>query len=283
MGFKNVLKKIGKATLKGAERVAKNLEWNEEVESAKRRILSRFSVKQLERIAESEGISLYLLDIPFEEPIRITSKKGIVDRIASNLSLEEVIDLARRYKVRYTDVVQRLEMVRERLFESPESEEEEECEETLESEDEDIEKVIKAIKEFTLPKPVRREKELQGRLASWLASRFGSHAVKEDYPFDEGEVDIVIWDSIAIELKIARGRQALKNLIGEVKTDRKFFDKVVAVIFDAGRDVNLPFYKEEIKDLGAKAVIIPIQLRRKGKSRREEIIIERGKGRIVIR
>ncbi|AFA44838.1 nuclease [Thermococcus prieurii virus 1] len=220
----------------------------------------------------------------------LRTKAEIVDKLARNLSFEDVVRLAKRYKIRYSDVVKELEEFRRELFEeAPRSRSEEDILEDIYEEEKEeveelaeVERVLRAIEEFKPSRPIRREKELQARLASWLASRFGADAVVEEYPFEHGQVDIVVWDSIAIELKIAKGKQSLKDLMGEVDTDKMYFSTVIAVIFDVGKDVGLDFFVNMIRSKGAKAVVIPVQIRR-GKNRRQEIIIKQGARRIIIR
>ncbi|AEY69074.1 putative nuclease RecB family, partial [Thermococcus prieurii virus 1] len=244
----------------------------------------------LRRIASAKRISLYETDPLTGERRALRTKAEIVDKLARNLSLWDVVRLAKRYKIRYSDVVKELEEFRRELFEeAPRSRSEEDILEDIYEEEKEeveelaeVERVLRAIEEFKPSRPIRREKELQARLASWLASRFGADAVVEEYPFEHGQVDIVVWDSIAIELKIAKGKQSLKDLMGEVDTDKMYFSTVIAVIFDVGKDVGLDFFVNMIRSKGAKAVVIPVQIRR-GKNRRQEIIIKQGARRIIIR
>lgn len=298
MGFKEFLKKLGEATTTFVDNISRQEEWRRRVIIAKREILMRFTVDQLKQIAEAREISLYNYD-PItgrREPLK--TKGAIVRRIASNLTFSEVVNLAKRYKVKYSDIVQELEEYRKKLFGSTQSKEEqskgirdkrseEEIIKDISGEESEeltkVEEVLKAIEEFTIPRPVKNENELQGRLFSWLAAKFGPDAVKEGYSFEHGEADIVVWDSIAIELKIARGKKELKNLLGEIQTDKNYFSSVITVVFDTSKNVGLDFFEKQIKALGAKAVIIPIQLRRKGKKWKEEIIIEKGGRRIIVR
>ena len=286
MGFKDVLKKMGNTTKKVADRATKEIKWQKRIGEAKREILTRFTVKQLERIASTKGISLYEEDILTGERTRLRTKGEIVRRLSSRLGFNEVVDLARRYKVRYSDVVQELENYRQRLFEENKQEKSDSqiIEEVSQFEDEGISSegdvVLRELLEFRPPKPAKDEKELQGQVGAWLAAKFGVDAVTLEYPFEHGSVDIVVWDSVAIELKVASGRQKLKNLIGEVQTDKMYFSSVIAVIFDVGKDVGLDFYINQLKALGAKVVVVPATIR-KSRGRRQEIII-RGRGQEII-
>jgi|Deesub1362B_J571_1020462.scaffolds.fasta_scaffold00059_35 hypothetical protein len=289
MGLKDFLKKAGEVTKKAVDRAAKEVKWRRKVGEAKREILSRFTVKQLERIANSKRISLYRQDPFTGERERLRSKGAIVDKIASNLSFQQVVDLARRYKVRYSDVVQDLEKFRQELFEEKQRKRGEEeilrdIYEVDEFEEEfrnESSKVLEMITEFEPMGIVRDEKELRNQLASWLSAKLGKRVVKLEYPFEHGKVDILIKDEIAIEVKVADGKQKLKNLVGEVTTDKMYFSSVIAVIFDIGKDVGLDFFVNQLKALGAITVVIPAQVKKSG--RRQEIVIRQGRRKIIIR
>ena len=268
MGFKDLLKKAGQVTKKAIDRAGKEVKWRKRVGEAKREILTRFSVRQLKRIAASKGISLVYEDPITGERQRLTTKAEIVGKLARNLGFEEVVDLARRYKVRYSDIVQELEKFRQELFE----------EVTLEDKTSGI---IELIKEFEPVGTVNREDDLKFQLAQWLSARFGKNAVKLEYPFEHGKIDILVNDSIAIELKIASSKQKLKNLVGEVNTDKMYFSSVIAVIFDVGKDIGLDFFVNQIKALGAITIVIPAQVKKS--RRRQEIIIKQGRKKIIIR
>lgn len=289
MGFKDLFKKATEVTKKAVDRAAKEVKWRKKVGEAKREILSRFTVKQLERIANSKRISLYSQDPFTGRRERLRSKGAIVDKLASNLSFREVVDLARRYKVRYSDVVQELEKFRQELFEEKQRKRKEkeilediyeadEFEDEFKSESSEILELISKFEPFGNPK---NEDDLRNQLAQWLSGRLGKGSVRLEYPFEHGKIDILVYDDIAVEVKLARSKQSLKNLLGEVYTDKMYFSTVIAVVFDIGKDVGLDFFEKQIRALGAKAVIIPTQIRRSG--RRQEIVIRQGRKRIIIR
>ena len=289
MGFKDLLKKAGQVTKKAIDRAGKEVKWRKRVGEAKREILTRFSVRQLKRIAASKGISLVYEDPITGERQRLTTKAEIVGKLARNLGFEEVVDLARRYKVRYSDIVQELEKFRQELFEEEtrKRSEKEALESIYEADEYDValedktSGIIELIKEFEPVGTVNREDDLKFQLAQWLSARFGKNAVKLEYPFEHGKIDILVNDSIAIELKIASSKQKLKNLVGEVNTDKMYFSSVIAVIFDVGKDIGLDFFVNQIKALGAITIVIPAQVKKSG--RRQEIIIKQGRKKIIIR
>ncbi len=289
MGLKDIFKKAGQATKKVMDRAAKEVKWRKKVGESKREVLSRFTVKQLERIANSKRISLYRQDPFTGQRERLRSKGAIVDKLASQLSFQDIIDLARRYKVRYSDVVQELEKFRQELFEEKQRKRSEEeilediygVDEFNEELDRHSQKIIDLISKFEPFGTPRTEEDLRNQLAQWLSGQLGKGAVKLEYPFEHGKIDILVYDDIAIEVKLARSKQSLKNLLGEIQTDKMYFSTVIAVVFDIGKDVGLDFFEKQIRALGAKAVIIPTQIKRSG--RRREIVIREGRRRIIIR
>lgn len=289
MGLRDIFKKAGEVTKKAVDRAAKEVKWRKKVGEAKREVLSRFTVKQLERIANSKRISLYREDPFTGERERLRSKGAIVDRLASNLSFQQVVDLARRYKVRYSDVVQELEKFRQELFKEKQRKRKEkeilediyDADQSVRESESESSKLLKIISEFEPIGIPKSEEDLKSQLAQWLSGQLGKGAVKVEYPFEHGKVDILVYDDVVVEVKVARSRQSLKNLLGEVYTDKMYFSSVIAVVFDIGKDVGLSFFEKQIKSLGAKAVIIPAQIKKSG--RRQEIIIRQGRRRIIIK
>jgi len=98
MGFKDILKKVASSTTRVLDSATTNLEYKKRVDEAKREILSRFTVKQLEQIATTKGIPLYDEDILTGKRTRLRVKSDIVRRLAINLSFQEVIDLSKDTK-----------------------------------------------------------------------------------------------------------------------------------------------------------------------------------------
>ncbi len=304
MGFKDVLKKMGNATKKVADRATKEVKWRKRISEAKREILSRFTVKQLERIASTKGISLYEEDILTGERTRLRAKGEIVRKLASRLSFNEVVDLARRYKVRYSDVVQELDAYKQELFgEKKERKSDSRIVEEISrfevEYDENlresrvkkgnartgssvVEEVIRSLREFKQTVPAEDEKHLQGQVASWLAREFGVENVVAEYPYGNGlgKVDILVNRNIGLELKIADSRRNLKDLVRQIDFGIDYFDHVIAVIFDTG-DFDLDYYVKKIKEKGAEVVIIPARVKRR--KRKREITILNGREKIVIR
>jgi len=289
MEFRKLFKKAIEGTKKIVDRVSKEIKWRNKVGEAKRELLSRFTLQQLRRIAASKGISLVYKDPITGARKRLVTKPDIVRRLAARLRFKEIVNLAKKYGIAYFDVVQELERFRQELFEEErvERSEKEILEDIYRAEEQEDEglrdeysEIIKLIEEFR-PVGVSREDDLKYQLYQWLSARLGMDAVRLEHPFEHGKVDILVRDSIAIELKIASNRQQLKNLVGEVATDKEYFGSVIAVIFDVGKNVGLEFFVNQLKALGAITIVIPIQIRKRGRKR--EIIIKQGGRRIIIK
>ena len=285
MGFKDLFKKATEVTKKAVDRAAKEVKWRKKVGEAKREILSRFTVKQLERIANSKRISLYREDPFTGRRERLRSKGAIVDRLASRLSFQEVVDLARRYKVRYSDVVQELEKFRQELFEEKQRKRKEK--EILEDiyEAEKFERVERELDVFDLlqdfrPETVRDEEDFEKQLYQFLRARLGSK-VRRQVPVGDQKIDIAIGNEVGIELKIAESRGKLQRLVGQVMDYVDYFDEVIAVVLDVGANVGLENYIGKLQKLGARVLILEGNLRRK--KRGYEIIINQGRRKFIIK
>ncbi len=130
MGIGNFLKKVGDATKKAMDRAAKEAKYRakaldikreiakaerkfrEEVArkefEVKREILSQLKMRQLEAVCAAKGIPTYRTKIVNGEERRykIRNKDELIDVVASHLTLEEVAEVAKRYKVKSRHVIQ---------------------------------------------------------------------------------------------------------------------------------------------------------------------------------
>ncbi|WP_197704275.1 hypothetical protein [Thermococcus henrietii] len=285
MGFTDLLKKVGGATKKVADRAAKEVKWRKKIGEAKREILSRFKVEQLRRIASAKRIPLYESDPFTGERRALRTKVEIVDKLARNLSFEDVVNLAKRYKIKYSDVVQELEEFRRELFEEAPGERSEEAilEDVFEAENfKEVEReldVLDLLQDFQ-PEAVRDEEDFEKQLYQFLRARLGSR-VRRQVSVGNQKIDIAIGSEVGIELKIAESRSKLQRLVGQVLDYVEYFDEVIAVILDVGANVDIDNYIRKLHQLGAKVVVLEGNVKRRGRS--QEIIIKQGARRIVIR
>ncbi|AEC51596.1 hypothetical protein PNA2_0680 [Pyrococcus sp. NA2] len=332
MGFRDFFRKASEVTKRAVDRAAKEAKYRKKAleikmeisraervfrEEVKRRemevkkeLLSQLKMKQLEAVCAAKGIPTYrvVIENGEERKVKIRSKSELVDLIASKLSLEDVVDVCRRYKVKSANVVNQfnrwLEEANARLaeFKKQKLEELEEYKRIIFGEDvseiegveleEDIEifeegaeegtsepDIVDVLMDFE-PETVRDEEDLEKQLYQFLRARFGSR-VQRQYPIGDQKIDVVIDGRIGIEVKIAESRGKLQRLVGQVLDYIEYLDEVIAVILDVGANVNLDGYTRKLKSLGVEVVVLEGTVKRKGKSR--EIIIKEGKRRIIIR
>ncbi|USS41469.1 hypothetical protein NF865_04660 [Thermococcus aggregans] len=339
MGFGDFLKKVGDATKKAMDRAAREAKYRakaleikreiadaekkfqEEVArkefEAKREILSQLKMRQLEAVCAAKGVPTYRTQIVNGEERRykIRNKDELIDVVAAHLTLEEVAEVAKRYKIKSRHVLQHfhkwLEEANEALKAFKEQKQRELDEyraqlfgeesgkvasielesETLESLEgkEDIEEydeeigsqpdVVDILFDFE-PEIVRDEEDLEKQLYQYLKARLGRHVVRQ-YPVGDQKIDIAIGDRIGIEIKIAESRSKLQRLVGQVLDYVEYFDEVIAVILDVGANVDIDSYIQKLRRLGAEVVVLEGDIKRKGRSR--EIIIKDARKKIIIR
>ncbi|NJE84340.1 hypothetical protein E3E23_00565 [Thermococcus sp. CX2] len=340
MGLGDFLKKVGDATKRAMDRAAKEakyrakaLEIKREISAAeqsfkremkkrafeaKREILSQLKMRQLEAVCVAKGIPTYRTKIVNGEKKRykIRNKEELIDVMASKMTLEEVAEVAKRYKVKSRHVIQQfnkwledanaalmalkkqkqreLDEYKATLFgaeanevETIELEEETEASlrgvETLDEEEEfsashELD-ILDILLDFE-PETVRDEEDLEKQLYQYLRARLGSQ-VQRQVPVGDQKIDIVIGNGVGIEIKIAESRSKLQRLVGQVLDYVEYFDEVIAVILDVGANVDIDSYIKKLRRLGAEVVVLEGDIRRKGRSR--EIIIQDARRKIIIR
>lgn len=272
MKLGKILRKTGHLVKKSAEKAAKQIKWSRKINEAKREILSRFTLRQLEQAAIAKGIPLYYVDPFTGRKIKLRTKIQAVNHLAENLTLDEVVALARKYKIRHRDVIQDLENYRKQLFQEDDSTEETYTNQS-QSENSPTD-IIELLREFR-PETVTSEEDLEKQLYQFLRAKLGDRVARQ-YQLDKAgnqRIDIAIDGKIGIEIKIAESSSRLQRLVGQVLDYRDYLDQVIALIYDTGAKVDLDRYTEKLSKLGADVVIIQGPL----KKHRKEIIIKGAK------
>ena len=123
--------------------------------------------------------------------------------------------------------------------------------------------LINLISSFK-PEVVRDEEDFEKQLYQYLRASLGSGVnIERQVSLSEGlRVDMVVNDTVAIEIKIAENKAQLQRLIGQVIDYKKYFDKVMTVILDVGRLGDLGSYIEKLEELGAIPVVVKGEVRR---------------------
>lgn len=145
-------------------------------------LLSRFAVWQLERICISEDISPYVEGK--RGPRKARSKNEFIDLIVDELDLDDVVEYAKKFGVRYQDVLRDLEEFEAELF----SEEEV----GLQPENE-FDEILDLIQREFKPEMMRDEEDLEKQLAMFLKVHLGEDRVERQVNIERGKrIDILI-------------------------------------------------------------------------------------------
>lgn len=294
---REIYKKIEKKEAEAEERIA------QKYEEVLEELLSRFKMDQLYKICERLDIPDYeIVEVDSEEKeYKIKSKKRLIEVMVEDILerelFDDIIELARKFKVPYKDLTRELE----RFEEEMEREVDEYAEkmlkeleefkkqlygaEAVEDEEEESPKVTSKkkarkreipsevwdiIRDFE-PVQLRNEEDLEKQFFQFARGRLGKDRVKRQVSTPSGVIDVVIDDKIGIEFKIAERKQKMQRLLGQVDEYLDFFDHVIAVILDVGANVDLDYYERKLKSKGAEVYYLRGTVKRTGK--KQEIVI----------
>lgn len=272
MGILDAFKKVGKAAAKAVDKAASDAAYRRKVKEIKIELLMRFKFDQLKRICVARGISMS--NMVYQDPlvgfkeVPIRSKDRLAKKLANNLSLSEIKEYARRYKIPFKDLDRELEEAQKNIYQHDTAEEEiiEEIEyiEHSSTESNDIRDILEDFR----PEIVRNEEDLEKQLYQYLSAKLGRERVRRQVPTQVGKVDLVVDDAVAIEVKIAESRDNLRMLLGQVTDYLEIFDNVLAFILDKGANVDLTYYEQKIKQLGAEVIVISGSVKRRGRGKK---------------
>ncbi|KSW11816.1 hypothetical protein CF15_03165 [Pyrodictium occultum] len=237
------LKKGMDAIVRGAKilgtEVQASIAYKLKADELKRVLLSRFKARQLDEIGVREGISLK----------RYRSKQEKVRALAERLSLKKVVEYARRYKVKYKDVVEELDRFKAQL----------ESKKQLARISEGIENIVNTLKEFR-PEPVRGEEDLEKQLYQYLRARLTRVPVRRQVRVGRYRIDMQV-GPCGVELKVPRSSTQLQRLIGQVRDYLRHFECVAAVILDAGLVRDLASYVGRLREMGVVPIVVEGRLK----------------------
>jgi len=194
-------------------------------------------------------------------------KEEILRIFANNLTLNEIINEAKRHGIEYEDLLEELDSERPQKSGSR-------------SEVTDL--ILRKLDHFKLTKAVSSEKELRDQLYQFLSGVFSERTdvrISIERNISGGRGDIVLRQDnkkpIIIELRIARSKDALQNLIGRAKEYkvRNPSAEIIVVILDVGYNVELDLYTKLLKEEGVKVKVLPGHLRRKKTGKGKTITI----------
>jgi N6-adenosine-specific RNA methylase IME4 len=280
MDIKKTLKNIGNKIKDFIDKAYRNYQYNSKLYEIKMEILSKFSMKDLRRICKIKGISTKkVVEMDFdplvfswkEKTIEIKEKYELAERIASKLSLKEIISFAKRYGISYQRELEELKEFEEELFEKKEEnmmikEFEEKKERNYEVKSveeggknisekiEDFEKILRILREDFKPEVVRSEEDFEKQVYQFLSGRLGKERVERQVNIKGSRIDLLIDGKYGIEIKIADSVQKLYELIGQTMNYKEILGNVIAVILDTGVVKNIENFIEKLEKQGIKVV-----------------------------
>ena len=297
------MKKVADATKNFAEDQAKQMKYRSEVQKLKLQLLLRFTKDQLEKVAAMYRVSLYVHPDPFaERTVRLRSKADIAEHLSKKLYYNEIIDAARRFKIPFADIEEEKERIYREIFGNEASSGEgnadvqtyeqntvatssaETAQATANVAQQQVAQTqtdpyvtamwqLKELLEHEFePQPVRDEAEFKAQVLQYLVAKVGRDAVAQEVMLGGRKVDLVLWQAVAVELKLARGQQALTNLLGEcLKLKRAQIPYVMAIILDVGKYRNLHHDVRDLEELGIMVAVVKGRLKQ---SRKRKITVE---------
>jgi len=288
MGF---WKKIGESIKKTGKAIAEEIKTRQEIARIKRRILDRFEMKDLKKICKDYGIGEPL---PYEEDpftgkrykIRIT-RDHYIDRIMSKLTLEQIKSFAHKNRIDIWDIIKE---ERERVPKISEVERAISKEEKItkieikrQTEFESILELIERdFQDIVADLNIRDEKEFRKHLVVFLRAKLPNKTIEEEVKTRKGNVDILIDNKYALELKYADNKKTLDSGVAEVRRYRELFPHIAVVILDVNKlsVSTLRDYKKYYEQDDAEVIILRGKGVRRKKGKSTQIII--GKRRIRI-
>ncbi len=253
--FKELAEKAVEKVSEAADTYMKKREFNRRVYESKLLLLSRFAVWQLERICISEDIPPYVEGK--RGPRKARSKNEFIDLIVDELDFDDVVEYAKKFGVRYQDILRDLEEFEAELFG-----EEEDVDLQPESE---FDEILDLIQREFRPEMTRDEEDLEKQLAMFLKVHLGEDRVERQVTIERGKrVDILIDGDYGIEVKIADST-GLAYLPTQLRIYRKRLRDVAAVIVrPIGKEVNIDDILELLDEDGIKYVEVQAEVRRRG-------------------
>ena len=243
-----------------------NMERRQKEYEIRMKLLSRFSEKQLEQLRQRYR-HRFFIDFMFLNAFGPPPKEEILRIFANNLTLNEIINEAKRHGIEYEDLLEELDSERPQKSGSRSAV---------------TDLILRKLDHFKLTKAVSSEKELRDQLYQFLSGVFSERTdvrISIERNISGGRGDIVLRQDnkkpIIIELRIARSKDALQNLIGRAKEYkvRNPSAEIIVVILDVGYNVELDLYTKLLKEEGVKVKVLPGHLRRKKTGKGKTITI----------
>ena len=231
--WRDRLQGLGSAAAKAITTEAKNVvnATQEQIKesSRKRDIVDKFYPGTIKELAFQRGLhpESFFNDKP--------SLDDYKDSIVSNMSLNELIEFARKKRIDIRDVT-------DKIVEETRNKEIKKLEENADLSDE-FKNIVRCVREFKPLKNYHREYHFQAELAQWIKSRFPNTNIEEQR--GSSRPDIVV-NGIAIEVKGSTYDEDLVTIFDKVGRYSQWFPKgIIIALFNV--QVNPHRYEEWLK------------------------------------
>jgi len=251
MGFFDMIKKAASGTVKAV----KYMQFEKKIKKA---LLNRFAMRQLEAICISRGISLQVEGKRGKR--RARSKDELIPKLMK-LDLDEIVRLAKKYGIKYQDLLDELEEFKRRLNESEKAK----IPEIIENQKPSniLDEVLDIIENEFVPETIRDEEDLEKQLALFLKLKIGNDRVRRQEYRDGKKIDLVIDGIYGIELKLADSYQSIATLPTQLRMYSKRLSDVAAVIVKPkDKDIDIDEILEILREDGFKYVVLNADVKR---------------------
>ncbi len=240
MSWKEKFRKLAHGFKVLGTNISASIAINQKKATLKRSLLSRFKSRQLDEIGSRIGVSLS----------KARTKDAKISILTQYLSFEDVVGLAKRYKIQYRDIVDELERFKADI----------ESKRAIVKTESEIENIIKVIGDFK-PEPVRDEEDLEKQLYQYIRAKLSDVPVKRQVKVGDLRIDMQV-GPCGVELKIPKSATHLQRLLGQIRDYGEYFKCMIAVILDAGIVRGLDRYTQRLADLGYVPIIIKGKLKK---------------------
>lgn len=141
--------------------------------------------------------------------------------------------------------------------------------------DEETKKLISEIKAIDMQE-VRNEEDFEKQVYQWLKAK-GYYVERQVSISGRRRIDLVVNNSVALELKVGDRSKNVQDLIGQVTVYKKYYKKILVVILDVGNVPEMSDYIELIQNIDSDniaVVLIDGDLRRY-KKKQEYIMVKK--------
>lgn len=256
---------------KTIQNTRENIQQNRDLKQSKRRALELFTMTQLKKLCEEEGIGhppLYSTDLlTGERRKNKMDKREYVNHIVRKSSLEFIVEFANHNRIKVPEEALyplRTPELGQNASPNPEVKKEDTGtqEQLVSTNDTGFDHIVNFIKtkyqQIIRDQFFENENQFNDNLISSLRSVFGGvHRIENRRQKRDCSGDILIDGRYVFELKYADNKSTLSNGLEEILRYKGRFEKICMVMLDVGRAQGIvQEYEGFYKHQGADSVII---------------------------